>query len=67
MELFKFEVKDPGNGSSETSGGLTFTTLNEQGNRLSDATLKDRMTGMLQFLGESGKHYLETGNMLKTS
>jgi hypothetical protein len=63
---FELEVKDFGNGNSEAIWGLTFTALNEQGNRLADDTLKDRMTGMLQFLGESAKHYLETGKMLKT-
>lgn len=64
---FELEVKDSGNGNAEASWGLTFTALNEQGNRLADDTLKERMTGMLQFLGESAKHYLETGNILKTS
>ena len=62
---FEFEVADTGNEQSEAFWKLTFTALNEQGNRLADDTLKNRMTGMLQFLGESGKHYLETGNMLK--
>ena len=63
---FEFDAKDSGNGISEASWGLTFTALNEQGNRFADDTLKDRMSGMLQFLGESAKHYLETGKMLKT-
>ncbi|MFZ2634282.1 MAG: hypothetical protein WA081_14335 [Desulfosalsimonadaceae bacterium] len=63
---FEFEIADSDNGASKADWRLTFTALNDQGNRLADAALKDRMTGMLQFLGESAKHYLETGNMLKT-
>ncbi|RJP96367.1 MAG: hypothetical protein C4518_00180 [Desulfobacteraceae bacterium] len=63
---FELEIADSDNGASKADWQLTFTALNEQGNLLADADLKTRMTGMLQFLGESAKHYLETGNMLKT-
>ena len=63
---FEFKIAGSDNGASKADWRLTFTALNDQGNRLADADLKVRMTGMLQFLGESAKHYLETGNMLKT-
>ena len=63
---FECEIADADNGASKADWRLIFTALNEQGNRLADTDLKARMTGMLQFLGESAKHYLETGNMLKT-
>ena len=62
---FEFEVSDTGNGKSEANWHLTFTALNENGNRLADEALKSKMTAKLQFLAESAKHYLETGNMLK--
>jgi hypothetical protein len=64
---FEFEVSGTGNGIAEASWHLTFTALNKNGNRLADEALIDRMTAKLQFLGESAKHYLETGKMLKTS
>lgn len=63
---FEYEVSDTGNGKSEANWYLTFTALNENGNSHADAALKDRMTAKLQFLGESAKHYLETGNILRT-
>jgi len=63
---FELEIADSDNGASKAAWRLTFTALNELGNRLADADLKARMTGMLRFLGESAKHYLETGKMLKT-
>ncbi len=64
---FEFVVSDTDDGSSKADWRLTFTALNENGNRVADEALKDRMTAKLQFLGESAKHYLETGNMLKIS
>ena len=62
---FEFEVRDDRDGYSISSWKLTYTALNEEGNRLADESLKDRMLGMLDFLGESAKHYLETGEMLQ--
>jgi len=62
---FEFEASDMVKGISEAVWCLTYTSLNEQGNRLADSGLKDRMTGMLRFLAESAKYYLETGRMLK--
>ena len=64
---FEYEVSETGKGKSEANWHLTFTALNENGNGLADESLKDRMTAKLQFLGESAKYYLETGNMLKSS
>ena len=64
---FEFEVQDDSDGYSINSWKLTYTALNEEGNRLADESLKDRMRGMLNFLGESAKHYLETGKLLKVN
>jgi hypothetical protein len=64
---FEFDVTGNGGGNAKADWRLTFTALNENGNRLADEALKDRMTAKLQFLGESAKHYLETGSMLKIS
>jgi hypothetical protein len=64
---FEFDATDTGDGNANANWNLTFTALNENGNRLADDALIDRMTAKLQFLGESAKHYLETGNMLKIS
>ena len=61
----EFEVTGTEDGNSSADWHLMFTALNENGNRLADAALKERMTAKLQFLGESAKHYLETGNMLR--
>ena len=62
---FEFEVQDDSDGYSINSWKLTYTALNEEGNRFADESLKDRMLGMLNFLGESAKNYLETGEMLR--
>jgi len=64
---FEFETKQDADGYSTAHWGLTFTALNEAGNMMADASLKDRMNGMLNFLSESAKHYLETGKMLRVS
>jgi hypothetical protein len=62
---FEFAVTADSRESATADWGLTFTTLNDRGNQLADEGLKERLFGMLNFLGESAKHYLETGNMLK--
>lgn len=64
---FEFHATSNGNGSSKASWKLTYTALNEAGNRLVDDDFKDRLFGMLNFLAESAKHYLEIGEMLKVS
>jgi len=64
---FEFEVTVVEEESSIADWRLTYTALNEKGNLLADDALEKRMTGKLQFLGESAKYYLETGNMLRTS
>lgn len=64
---FEFDVTGNGHRNAKADWRLTFTALNEKGNRLADEALKDRMTAKLQFLGESAKHFLETGNILRTS
>lgn len=64
---FEFDVTGNSHGNSKADWRLTFTALNENGNRLADEALKDRMTAKLHFLGESAKHFLETGNILRTS
>jgi hypothetical protein len=61
---FEFTITENKNGSSIASWQLTYTALNEEGNEIADDSLKERMVGMLNFLGESAKHYLETGEML---
>lgn len=61
----EFDVTDSDQEGVKANWRLTFTTLNDRGNQLADAELKERLFGMLNFLGESAKHYLETGNMLK--
>jgi len=60
---FEFTVTENENGSSIATWRLTYTALNEEGNEIADDALKERMLGMLNFLGESAKHYLETGEM----
>jgi len=67
VNRFEFEAEDDGNGYSIVTWRLMFTALNEEGNDLADDTLKDRMLLMLSFLGNSAKHYLETGEMLRMS
>jgi len=62
---FEWEVKDDGDGICSAIWNLTYTALNQEGNDIADESLKDRMSLMLDFLAKSGKHYLETGEMLK--
>ena len=62
---FEFETKQDADGYSTAHWELTFTALTEAGNTIADASLEGRMIGMLKFLGESAKHYLETGEMLR--
>jgi hypothetical protein len=64
---FEFKTKQNADGYSTAHWGLTYTALNEEGNTLADESLQDRMIGMLNFLGESSKHYLETGEMLRVT
>jgi len=64
---FEFEVTNTDKKNPTADWRLMYTALNENGNRLADDALQDRMTAKLQFLGESAKYYLETGNMLKAS
>lgn len=62
---FEFGVKVLGERKIRACWNLTFTALGEQGNRLFDQGFESRMKGMLSFLGESAKHYLEKGEMLR--
>jgi hypothetical protein len=62
---FEFNVKKDAGEYTAAHWRLTYTALNEKGNTLADASLADRLAGMLNFLSESAKHYIETGNMLK--
>jgi hypothetical protein len=62
---FEFEVKGEGKDYSIATWKLTYTALNNSGNNLADESLRDRMFGMLSFLAQSAKHYLEAGEMLK--
>ena len=64
---FEFETKEDADGYSTAHWKLTYTALNEAGNALADESLQGRMIGMLNFLSESAKHYLETGGMLRVT
>ena len=62
---FEWEVKDNGDGTCSAIWNLTYTALNQGGNDIADASLKDRKSLMLEFLAKSAKHYLETSELLK--
>lgn len=61
---FEFSVTENGNDAATADWRLTFTSLTEAGNRIADESLKERLSGMLNFLAESARHYLETGTVL---
>jgi hypothetical protein len=67
VSRFEFEASDDGDDYSLASWRLTYTALNEEGNDIADESLEGRMSLMLSFLGNSAKHYLETGEMLRMS
>jgi hypothetical protein len=43
---------------------LSYTSLNDQGDRVAGDDMADKLKTMLGFLGSCAKHYLETGEML---
>jgi hypothetical protein len=61
---FEFYVTQNGNDAATVDWRLIFTTLTEAGNHIADESLKERLSGMLNFLAESARHYLETGTIL---
>ena len=61
---FEFQVDDNSDGTTKAQWQLTYTALNAEGNKLADEALNDRLFGMVSFLAECAKHYLETGEML---
>ena len=64
---FEIEMQDQGGGNTLVQWGFTVTALNEEGNHhVGDATAAG-MTGMMTFLGDSLKHYCESGEILRGS
>ena len=61
---FEFSVKKIGNDVAMADWRLIFTTLTDAGNHIADESLRERLSGMLNFLAESARHYLETGTVL---
>ena len=61
--LTRFEIlmRDADRNATEVQWRMTITALSEEAHGSFDEGLKDRMRSMMVFLGESLKHYCETG------
>jgi len=64
---FEFHIAEEDKDFSTGLWMLTYTSLSEDGNNIIDESFKDRMLGMLTFLGKSAKHYLETGEIFRAA
>ena len=62
---YEVEMQDKGDGNTLVQWDFTLTALNDEGNRHMDDATAGRMTGMMTFLGDSLKHYCETGEILR--
>jgi hypothetical protein len=67
LSVAKYEIEmfDQGNGTTLVQWDFTLTAVKEEGNPYVDDSTADRMTGMMTFLGDSLRHYCETGQILK--
>lgn len=53
-------------GNTSIKWDLTYTALSVEGNKIiREKDFKDRMSNMINFLGLSAKHYMETGKIYK--
>ncbi|MCP5269106.1 MAG: hypothetical protein H6943_08740 [Zoogloeaceae bacterium] len=60
------EVDAIGNGSSRLRWTLTYTGLNEGGNRIIlESGFETRVANMLRFIANSAKHFMQTGDILR--
>ncbi len=62
---FKFDVFDSGNGVSTCRFDFVFTLLKEEKEREADSIVEEKLGIILNFLGDSLKHYCETGEILR--
>lgn len=62
---FEIEMQDKAGGNTLVQWDFTLTAVNDEGNRHIDGSTSDRMTGMMNFLGDSLKHYCKTGEILR--
>lgn len=64
--LTKFEISmsDAGGGSTRVHWDMTITAIRPEANTAFDGGMGERMKLMMAFLGETLKHYCETGTMM---
>ena len=70
LVVAKLEIKvdDLADGNALIKWDLTYTGLSQEGNKMiQEKDIKNRMFNMLNFLGLSAKHYIETGKIYRVS
>jgi hypothetical protein len=62
---YDIEMLDKGGAETLVQWDFTLTALNEEGNRHVDEATAEGMTRILTFIGDSLRHYCETGEILR--
>jgi hypothetical protein len=65
--IYKFELKDNGEGGTEGKLDFTYQATNKKGNKLVEKDLEEEIYIMLSILNAMLQHYCETNEMLPSS